>query len=424
MSEKSKLCIMIVGGNFIGKGAEAMMLTVRDAIQEAFPSAVCCVVPLSEVERKQLEKHGFRAVRRQRQSLVRKILKLILTKTRLVSQQWIDPITVDCTGIANVFLVSHVIVDISGFASSDQYGSLNAFRRWMLYHLAKCARNKVVFMPQSWGPFKDLGARVFTRFMLRNSELVCAREKVSLEYLLDARCVPPDKALLFPDIAFQFHASPPEAGQCILNQTGLYDRNRPIITITPNMRIFERTPGRGIDNVYLSELTNIIKYFLHETSCQIILIPHEASFRRMNDAELCRMLIEQTRDHKRIFMLTGEESAADIKSVIGLSDFLVASRYHSLIAALSMRVPVAVIGWSHKYNEVMREVGLEQWVVDAVSSPEGTTNQTIIEAWHQRESIHIALKERVPELEKKSSWALERMIKIIRYCEVHRSLAP
>jgi hypothetical protein len=42
---------LIVGGNFGGKGAEAMMLTVRDAIRARFPDATCGVAVTSVARR-------------------------------------------------------------------------------------------------------------------------------------------------------------------------------------------------------------------------------------------------------------------------------------------------------------------------------------------------------------------------------------
>lgn len=405
---------MIVGGNFIGKGAEAMMLTVRDAIEAALPGAVCWVRPVSPAERQRFEEQGFRTIKRCRQGHVHNIIDRVLGSLGVFRQRRVAPETIGEEGLSNVFRVSSVVVDISGFKSSDQFGAGYAYHRWAAYSWARYAGNKLVFMPQAWGPFEKSWVRLFTRLLLRGSELVCARDRLSYEYLVKARCVDAEKVLLFPDITFQFHASSSEVGEQILREAGLTDRSRPIIAMTPNMRIFGRTPGRGIDNVYLSKLTSVVEHFLRETSCQILLIPHEASYQRADDPELCRMVLEQIRERERLFMLTGTESAADIKAVIGLSDFLVASRYHSLIAALSMRIPVAVIGWAHKYDELMREVGLEKWAVDPVRRSGEGLRDVIVEAWEQRDTIRKILQERVPDLEAKSRLALAQMIDVIK----------
>lgn len=414
MSESSKVHIMIIGGNLIGKGAEAMLLTVRHAIKEAVPDAVCCVPSIREVDSKQLEIYGFKIIRRLPQKRVARTLNFALSMTGLLAQKRVDPSTIEEQKIANIFRVSSIVVDISGFESGDQFGWRVAYNRWRKYVLARKTANKVIFMPQTWGPFENRLVRLFTRLMLRSSELVYAREKLSSKYLIEAKCVDRQKVLLSPDITFQFPASPPEIGQQILSKAGLADRSRPIVSITPNMRIFERTAGRGLDNVYLSKLADVVERFLHKTQCRIVLIPFEASFLRKNDLELCQMLMEHIQNPERIFMLTGNESAADIKAVIGLSDFHVACRYHSLIAALSMRTPATVIGWAHKYDEVMREIGLEKWVVDPVRRSAESITDTALKAWDHQVAIKKALQQHIPELEKKSRLALNKMIDVIK----------
>jgi polysaccharide pyruvyl transferase WcaK-like protein len=414
MGESSKAHIMIIGGNLIGKGAEAMLLTVRDTIKGAIPEAVCCVQLLREADCQQLKQYGFVIIKQRQQKRIARNINFALGLAGLLPHKKADPTTIGEEGIANIFKVSNIVVDISGFESSDQFGPRFAYNRWKRYSLARCAGNKIVLMPQSWGPFKNRWVRLFTRLMLRNSELVCAREKLSYDYLTEAGCIDGQKILLSPDIAFQFRASPPQKGRDILSKAGLSDQSKPIITITPNMRIFERMPSKDINNTYLSYLKNIIMHFLRETSCQIVLIPHEASFRRANDTELCKMLMDQIQDRRRVYMIRDDESAADIKAVIGLSEFLIASRYHSLIAALSLRIPSAVIGWSHKYDEVMRELGLEELVVDPVRWSNKLETSAILEAWEKREEIKKVLEHRVPKLEKQAHLALDRMVDVIK----------
>jgi len=411
---------MVLGGNCLGKGAEAMMLTVRDAIKTTFPDAVLWVEPADRAERQRLQRYGFRTVKRSPHWLVRNVISFALASLGVPCQRRVDPETIGPQGISNVFRVSNVVVDISGFKSSDQFGPRRALRRCGVCRLVRFAGNRLIFMPQAWGPFKNRWVRLLTRLALQNADLIYAREKMSAAHLVEAGCVASHKVLLSPDIAFQFHASSPEDGRRVLADAGLTDFSRPLVTLTPNMRIFERVPGQGTDNVYLSALLDSLEWFLRNTSCQIVLIAHEAAYRGPNDPDLCTMLLDQLSDRKRAFLLPATESAADVKAVIGLSDFLVASRYHSLIAALSMRVPAAVIGWAHKYDEVMREVSLEEWVVDPVRRSDRNLKDVVIEGWNRRDTIRRTLQERVPELEEKSRGALEKMLDIIRSLEAGR----
>jgi polysaccharide pyruvyl transferase WcaK-like protein len=104
----------------------------------------------------------------------------------------------------------------------------------------------------------------------------------------------------------------------------------------------------------------------------------------------------------RVAMLSGNESARQMKAVIGISDFLIASRYHSLVAAFSMRTPVAVIGWSHKYDELMQLVGLADFIVDPVRKYENDDQliEIVTKAYKQRDIIAAKLVEKVPKIER------------------------
>jgi colanic acid/amylovoran biosynthesis protein len=406
--------VMILGGNCLGKGAEAMMLTVRDAIKAAFPDAVLWVEPADSMERQRLERYGFRTITRRRQWLVRNVIPFAFGALGVRCPRPVDPEKIGFQGLSNVFRVSNIVVDISGFKSSDQFGSRRAVGRWGGCRLAKLAGNRFVFMPQTWGPFENRWVRLLTRLALRHADLIYARERKSAAYLVQAGCAPSHRVLLSPDIAFQFHANPPEAGRKVLAKAGVTDFSKPLVALTPNMRIFERVPGQGTDNAYLSALVQSVQWFLDNTPCQIVLIAHEAVYRGPNDPHLCAMLLDQIRDRRRAVMLPATESAADVKAVIGLSAFLVASRYHSLIAALSMRVPTAVIGWAHKYDELMHEIKLQEWVVDPVRRSDRKLEDVVIEGWNQRDTIRRALQERVPALEEQSRGALEKMLDVIR----------
>jgi polysaccharide pyruvyl transferase WcaK-like protein len=45
-------------------------------------------------------------------------------------------------------------------------------------------------------------------------------------------------------------------------------------------------------------------------------------------------------------------------------DAALVSRFHAMVGALCMHTPVLVLGWSHKYAEVMQQFELEEWVLD------------------------------------------------------------
>jgi polysaccharide pyruvyl transferase WcaK-like protein len=48
----------------------------------------------------------------------------------------------------------------------------------------------------------------------------------------------------------------------------------------------------------------------------------------------------------------------ELRAVIAAGAVLLTSRFHAMISALTERTPLLVIGWSHKYAEVLAPFGL------------------------------------------------------------------
>jgi polysaccharide pyruvyl transferase WcaK-like protein len=53
-----------------------------------------------------------------------------------------------------------------------------------------------------------------------------------------------------------------------------------------------------------------------------------------------------------------------IRKIISKTNLVVTSRFHCMVSALSLGIPVYVIGWSHKYREVLQCFQLESYMRD------------------------------------------------------------
>jgi colanic acid/amylovoran biosynthesis protein len=61
--------------------------------------------------------------------------------------------------------------------------------------------------------------------------------------------------------------------------------------------------------------------------------------------------VESLRDHH------------ELKAIYGELDLLIGTRFHSVIFSLTAGVPCIGIAYEHKTTGIMRELGLEQWVI-------------------------------------------------------------
>ena len=71
----------------------------------------------------------------------------------------------------------------------------------------------------------------------------------------------------------------------------------------------------------------------------------------MEKKEYCQLIID-------------DYSPSELRSIIGESSYFIASRFHSMVFALSKNIPVIVTAWSHKYQEVLAMFDLEYWAME------------------------------------------------------------
>lgn len=405
--------VMIVGGNFVGKGAEAMMLTVRNAVADRFPNASCCVPAYSDKAATEYMQSDLWPVMQRTEPRGIRRLERWLSLARLLPKRQLQPSGIRLKPVVNIYRCSDSVVDVSGFTGSDEFGPVPAQQRFEAYELAAAVGNKIVLMPQSWGPLENAAVRRYVGRLVGLSDLVFAREVESLQYLRDLPQYDENKVALAPDIAFAFRAAPRAEAVELLAELGHGHGSRPLIGISPNMRIVERTPGNGPANDYYRSLLEVARELLASTDATLVLIPHEDTPGRANDPELCMMMAADLQAGGRVILAPRRDTAARVKALIGCLDLLVASRYHSLVAAMSMRVPVAVIGWSHKYDELMQAAGLHSWVVDPARRPGASAVDVAMRAWGLRQEIREALEVSVPQLEDGARRALGRMCDVI-----------
>jgi polysaccharide pyruvyl transferase WcaK-like protein len=91
-------------------------------------------------------------------------------------------------------------------------------------------------------------------------------------------------------------------------------------------------------------------------------------------------------------------NAAGIKRVIAKMDIVLVSRFHAMVGALSLGVPAVVLGWSHKYVEVMARFGLEGHVMDYQRLGLPELRDAVEQVFEQRAEIAALINERLPEI--------------------------
>lgn len=404
--------ILILGSSTINKGAEAMLRTVMAELGDRLPGAQFCI---GDARVRQWNAEGVVAAG---------VPMIEVPATGLVGRTvaWAQYVLrapegtdywerrkVDFRHVQLVASRVDAAVDVSGFLFSDQRG-LSGKRLIPLADALARTHKPLVYLPQAWGPFEDADVRHVTRRAVGPAALAFARDDVSREHLeaLDL----PTRIEQATDIAFLFKAS--DNGPALLAELGL-DVARPVVAISPNMRVYERTSGEGENNLYARALLAVAR-MLEREGAQIAFVPHEflpEGTERPDDRYLCRLLADMLGSEGAVPVL-GDRSAEDLKAIIASCDLMVGSRFHALIAALSSGVPSVAVSWAHKYPALLGEFGLEDLAIDHGSLTVDALVAAVADVWNRRADIRDHIADRLPDVKRRSARAFDMTADVIR----------
>lgn len=382
-SGNSGLNILIRGGGFVNKGAEAMVRTVQCEMAKRLPD-------------------------------VKFFMEAPRPMEKFIESKGLTPVIANSSARYSIL---DGVIDVSGFAIGDEWGVKNS--QFYQYHnsIFESFGKPVVFMPQAWGPFTSQSIRQLSAAAINLSACAYARDKRSYLYMNELEGVDKKKIRIAPDIAYQFEGAAEADAMNVLKENGLISEDKHMIGIMPNMQVYLRTDGKGLENKYVNLLVDMAKYFLYHEGLSVVLIPHQVyPFENPDvpdDRFLCDMIRTSLNNVKDVISLTGYYPAEVLKAVIGRMDFVVGSRYHGIIAALSQMVPALVLGWSHKYFELMRDIGTEEYIADYKNLNKDELLALVEKAWLKRDDLRNILKKHVPEQINKSAEPLDHAASIL-----------
>jgi len=407
--------IVLRGAFFSNKGAEAMMMTARNQLARRLPDATFHVeLPGYQVERGKAEGLHIYERRPIPKSRLGRIATLALAS--VANPALVRALKIDRTAafIARDIDFADALVDVSGFAYGDPWGPHCARAAWALATYFESTGRPAVFLPQSWGPFTLPGLAHDINELCKAASGVWGRDQQSYDYLRQAAGDNP-KVHRGVDMAWLFESSPLSTGARLLEKVGVRLGAKPLIAVTPNMRVFERLPGSGIDNPYIHLLVTVCRYCASTLGAAVLLAPHEIDDfdPDRDDRRLIRMITEHVGDTPVAAMLE-DYTGPDMKAVIANCDMVVGSRFHSIVAAMSSRVPVVALGWSEKYIELLSQAALQKYVVNFDELDEPAVLRLIADAWNSREHNKQLLQQHVPEIERQARELFDEAAELIR----------
>ena len=260
-------------------------------------------------------------------------------------------------------LDSAVVVDVAGISFVDGRGIPITIYNSLMTGLSLLLGVPTVKAAQALGPFKTQPNRLLAKLVLPRLAAVCARGARTREHLDTLHL---SNVTNVADLAFSLD----EAGSLPAHvESALAPLGGKFIVVMPSSVVRGLFESSGGD--YVSAVATLIRGIRKSTGLGVVVAPH--SYRvghpegRMNDGPVCQEVAARYADDAMVVGVDEDLSAGELRHLIGLGDVLVTSRFHAMISGLSTCTPTVVVGWSHKYREVLDDFGLADYGMDSAT---------------------------------------------------------
>jgi colanic acid/amylovoran biosynthesis protein len=306
---------------------------------------------------------------------------------------------------------SQVLLDQGGITFTD------GREKFLLYNVASIlpamfVRTPVFKCAQAVGPFENPVNRWAAKRFLPRAKVLVTRGAITHQY---AEALGLTNLFAGADYAFSLELDGTEAAHAAENFDLDFFANGDVVGLSPSVVLQKKVDGRGAD--YVGQMVSFIDH-VTASGRPVLLVPHSARTgtdkTHNNDLPLCREIFERVHNKDAVLFIDRELPSQVLRYLIGRCDLFVASRFHAMVSSLAMSVPTLVIGWSHKYKEVLEMFGLEDWAFGHDKLESAYLKQRFDELVAAKKTVAAALKKNLPAVKAKSLAQADLIAEIVR----------
>jgi polysaccharide pyruvyl transferase WcaK-like protein len=242
-----------------------------------------------------------------------------------------------------------LVVDVAGISFADDRGIPIVVYNALMTSLPLLLGRPTVKASQALGPFRSPLNRTLAKVVLPRLRAVCARGAATEAHLaqLDLRNVEPAA-----DLAFTMK----------MGDDAIVRNERRTVGLAPSAVVKGYCDTAGID--YVALMASLADHLV-DAGLDVVVFPHSSRRQvtggRMDDRPVTRAVHAVS---PRTRLVDDPMGPVALRGLIAGFDLLVTSRFHAMVSALATTTPVLVVGWSHKYAEVLEEIGVDGCVFD------------------------------------------------------------
>lgn len=346
-----KKYILVVGGELFNKGAQAMTFITIDYFAKKYPDCDVILFSAADANRSEDIKNNYKF----------KIMpfpgygELLSLMTGLLKKRYNNRENgKHFKQYREIFKNAVAMIDISGYAMGSKWKDSVVKSYLRRIKLAKHYNIPVYLMPQSFGPF-DYGWKMnhIIKKGLKNVKIIMAREnegKELLENKYHLKNVVKKYDLVLENKGIDLHNI-----YHVLPNTEKIEIKEASVAIIPNGKNSKFGNENAIFDIYYEAINLLIN-----KNKKIYLIYHA-----VEDLKLCQKLKNTYfKDNNLVAVIEKELSSYEFGDIVSNFDFVIASRYHSVVHSYKEKVPAIVMGWAIKYKELTEVFNQERFCFD------------------------------------------------------------
>ena len=272
--------------------------------------------------------------------------------------------------------------------------------KYLIYNIASLlpalfVKTPVVKCAQALGPFQGRRNRFWAKRLLPKVAAIVSRGGVTHEHLEGLGL---DNITRGADLAFTLDVTDREIAAASKAVDVEFFANGDVVGVSPSQVLRQAADSAGGD--YVADVVAQIDFLTSQLGRPVFLVAHSARPHadklHNNDIPVCREIHARVAEPHKVLFPDAELSSQVLRHLIGQCDLFVASRFHAMVSSLAMGVPTFVIGWSHKYREVLEMFDLAQWAMAGSDVTAQTFRDQLTRLDQDKDAVRAQLRTHLP----------------------------
>lgn len=340
--------IIITGGGTFNKGAQAMTFLVVDRLKKMFPNKNIVLFSQKEYYATNKDLYNFIFFPNDLKAYINAYSRVNIFKDKKTKNIK--------NSLINILEDTAFNIDISGFKLSSQFGIFSPLSFLLERALMKRYKIPQYIFPQSFGPFDfsfpwSVIIKSMTRKYLKYPKIIYCREEKGYQYLSEFKL---NNLKLSIDSVFYSKELDLENIFKKIPEKRTFEISNNSVAIIPNENVLIHNKVNNIPLIYRDIIDELLSF-----NKKIYVFRHSSE-----DLDFCKDIKNQFSDNQNVILLEDDLFCFELLDLLSKFDYVIASRYHSIVHSYLNGVPALLLGWSFKYEELAKKFDQSSYFFD------------------------------------------------------------